>query len=408
MLSTLNIPAEDVEEPTMTVTEDKGLSLAYTLEYVCFTGDSGIFELKENEAGANTATVTTDATGLVTSYNVSFNASTNLALTSDGVPLDLAGSRSLSATYGATLTKKTSINHAAEPKTVAVTVKEATNGSYTVAWFDYAKGNFTMNPVANGDQVVVGMWLGIKVTPAEGYKVAQVKVNGKTTQTVVNGIYCFEVKDEAQTTEVVYVPENAALEATVNLAATENGTYSVIAFTIVGQAFNQDFDVENGAKLAYGQWLGISDAAAEGYEVAEVKVNDKVIASKTFGYYCFQFKGEAAELNVSVKYKAVGSSEQGGQQQVSGYKYAGNFGGFADFEFVFDLATGKGSFTMPGETATFDFVKGENGALVVSNYTGTKLTIKSVTLSANFVNLTVVASYNGAPDSTMNATLVTE
>ena len=396
MLSTLNIPAEDVEEPTMTVTEEKGLSAAYTLEYVCFTGDSGIFELKEASTGANTATVVTDSTGLVKSSTVTFNAHTSLALTQAGVPLDLAGTRTLSANHGATITKKSEIAHAAEAKKVAVTVTESENGTYTVAWFDYAKGSFAMNPVANGDQVEVGMWLGIKVTPAEGYKVAQVKVNGATTQVVVQGIYCFEVKDQAQTTEVTFIPENEEVvtEATIIFEQPEHATLAVsyLDFNNGGAAAPQTA-LQSGGKFTVDKtsyWLCFVVTPEEGYELDKILVNGK--EASNYGAWLYSIKS-AGEYTVVVTLKTTGSSEQGGQQQPAGFKYTGQFGPMP-VEFTFDLATGKGTYTMNSQTYTFDFVN-SNGVVTVSNFTCESVTITSITFAANFGTAEVVASWNG-------------
>lgn len=411
LLSTLNIPAEDVETPTMTVTEEKGLSAAYTLEYVCFTGDSGIFELKEATAGANTATVVTDATGLVKSSTVTFNAHTSLALTQDGVPLDLIGTRTLNVNHGATVTKKTEINHVTEAKKVAVTVKESTNGTYTVSWFDYAKGDFTMHPVTNGDEVAVGMWLGIRVTAAEGYKVGQVKVNGATTQVVVNGIYCFEVKDTAQTTEVEFISESEELvtDATVIFEQPQNGTLKVtyLDFNNGGAAAPQT-ELQSGDKFAVDKtsyWLCFAVTANEGYELDKILVNGQ--EASNYGAWLYSIKA-AGEYTVVVTFKSTAPEQggnQGGQQGApTSMKYTGNFGGFVNFEFTFDLATNTGTFTLGNNpTDTFDFTNAQ-GVITITNFTSSVLVVKSASISADFQTLTVVASYNGGADATMTGT----
>ena len=84
-------------------------------------------------------------------------------------------------------------------------------------------------------------------------------------------------------------------------------------------------------------------------------------------------------------------------------KYEGSMYG-VPFTFTFDLQTKKGTFTMQEVTDTFDFVANQDGSITISNFTSTKLVIKSASLTADYVTLTVVASYMGGADATMTGT----
>ena len=132
----------------------------------------------------------------------------------------------------------------------------------------------------------------------KGYKVGQVKVNGATTQVVVNGIYCFEVKDTAQTTEVEFISESEELvtDATVIFEQPQNGTLKVtyLDFNNGGAAAPQT-ELQSGDKFAVDKtsyWLCFAVTANEGYELDKILVNGQEASNYGAWLYSIKAAGE--------------------------------------------------------------------------------------------------------------------
>ncbi len=315
-----NVTLDMVEAPTKAL-DGNGVKLDWNLAYVAYVGDAGTFEFR----GTNAATVKANETGLITYSSIAYDAHLDMAIVNPPVPLDLDGTRSLQVNHGAQITKKTDIAHSA-PK-VAVNLAAAENGSYAVSWFDYANNSFAMTPVQNGGEVTVGMYLGIVVTPAEGYKVEFVKVNGVTTNILVNGIYCFLVGNSVQNISVTFVEESAAVEtdATINITQPENGSVAVsyIDYTQGGAQAPQT-QIQSGATIditAGEMWLVFAVTPAEGYELDSILVNGQ--AASNYGAWLFKLR-EAGEYNVVVTFKTIAGSEPVVQEAVVNYEQIEN------------------------------------------------------------------------------------
>ncbi|HQC30103.1 MAG TPA: DUF5011 domain-containing protein, partial [Acholeplasmataceae bacterium] len=66
------------------------------------------------------------------------------------------------------------------------------NGEFTVVSVDYDGGSMTPNPVSDGGMVPIGHYIVVNPTPAEGYVLKSVKINGKVVPQTM-GFYAFKV-----------------------------------------------------------------------------------------------------------------------------------------------------------------------------------------------------------------------
>ena len=101
-----NVTIDMMAEPVKSK-EDKLTVEDYSLSYVAYVGDAGTFEFNGN----NTAKVKYDSKGFISYFQVSYDAHLDMAIVNPPVPLDLDGTRTLEVNHGASITKKTDIDH---------------------------------------------------------------------------------------------------------------------------------------------------------------------------------------------------------------------------------------------------------------------------------------------------------
>ena len=149
------------------------------------------------------------------------------------------------------------------------------------------------------------MYLGITVTPAEGYDVQFVRVNGQTTSTIINGIYCFLVEEKVQNVDVTFIEAEAEPKyATITYDAPANGTLNLtyIDFNQGGAAAPQT-SIATGGQIdvtAGKMWLVFNVEPAEGYALDSITINGNPAVN--YGVWLYELKVEG-DYNCVVTFK---------------------------------------------------------------------------------------------------------
>ena len=282
LLDSTNVPVEDMDDTrTFVQNEDKGLTITSTMAYVGYTTDAGVSELSaqtEGKVGSN-VTVTTDAAGHVVSFNETYDeAKLEMPIMTPAPLLTLTGSHALTAEYGAEITKKATIDHEAAIGTVTFdAIKSDRKGKIDV----YTTVPGVMDPtkwtkVNSGDELKVGNWLCIKVTPAEGNTVKSITY-ANSSQTLVppaqaGGFYCFAVVPGAQE-----IGQNYDGSATIPVTAAvtvkkDSGVKSYELGYMVPPAYNDITKVTT--EVPVGKWLTVKVEVEDGYVVDKVLVGE--------------------------------------------------------------------------------------------------------------------------------------
>lgn len=288
-------------------TESDGLKVDIDMQYIGYFGDMGTFEFGTDDThkGA-TASIETDSKGYVTSFNQTLNNHLDMRISSTPTPLDLTGTRSLTATYNGTITKKVSadINQTLNNPTVAFENPD----NATVAVFDMViEGGrpTSTNPVTSGGAVAVGHWIAVKVTPTEGYEVDKVTVGGHDTMTMA-GFYCYQVTEDDYNLTLKIDAQTKSTDPN----APKTGT---IVITPVDHATVKAYDYKEGdnstlgtpsSTVTVGNFVAVKVECEAGYEVEKVTVNGKD-ATFLFGYYCSKANEAGVTYTVVVTLKAA-------------------------------------------------------------------------------------------------------
>ena len=208
--------------------ESDGLNIDMELKYVGYYTDGGASEIgvDATHTGA-TAKIQTNSKGYITSFSETMNNHLDMNIANPPFPLDYTGTRSLTATYDGTLTKKAAsdITQNLTPGTIEApkSVEHA-----TVVVGDFNKDGFKFT---EGTTVAIGHYVAVKVTPENGYIVSKVTING-TEATLMGSYYCImEMPAESgvkYTVAVVVIAEGAeAPKTTVNVNNVEGATVKV-------------------------------------------------------------------------------------------------------------------------------------------------------------------------------------
>jgi uncharacterized membrane protein len=288
--------------------DNDGLKIDIDMQYVGYYGDQGVVDMGTDttHTGA-TASITTTSDGYITSFSETMNNHMEMPVSTPPVPLDLTGTRSLTATYGGTLTKKTTITQ----NLVIPTVTFANSTNAAVAVTDMVIEGQTptsMTVMTSGDSIAIGHWVAVKVTTAEGYEVDTVTVGGKAT-TAIASYYCYQV------TEADY---NTELKVAVNIKTTSGevvttGTIVVDPATVEGctiKTYNYALGSDVGEEtttVTVGNFVAVKVECESGYEVASVTVNGNAAANYS-GYYCYKATEAGVTYTVTVTLKAAASS----------------------------------------------------------------------------------------------------
>lgn len=264
-----------------------GLRVEIGTKYVGYYGDAGTFEFGINDAHTGgSAVIETTGEGYVTSFIQSLDHHLDMAIVAPPVPLDYVGTRSLTASYGGILERKSPgdiVTLAGDP-----TVTFSGDDLAAVEVLDMVIEGQTptsMDPVTSGGTVAPGHWVAVKAAPAEGYEVSSVTVGGNETISIA-GFYCYQVKDADVNLEL-------KVSVTVRPVGLDpNVTTGTITVEPVEHAQITTFDFDYGAfsfvegtEVQMGHFVALQVACDEGYAVDTVKVNGE---DATFinGYYC--------------------------------------------------------------------------------------------------------------------------
>ena len=203
---TTTFEVDDINDSTYTVTSENGLDIEYKPSYVGYMTDQGYsdFGPQNGKDSAANIKISANEKGYVTSFEENYTASLDFAIMNPKPTVAIDGSRSLNVTYNTTLTEKKDSDIEHKDLSSKVIINDTNNGSYTVSWFDFENNSYEMHSVNNNDKVKVGYYLAIKPTAATGYEIDSVTVNGKETETIVNGLYCFKIENEDQKVSVSF------------------------------------------------------------------------------------------------------------------------------------------------------------------------------------------------------------
>ena len=291
-------------------TENSGLKTEIDMKYVGYYGDAGVFEFgtDSTHTGAS-ATIETNDKGYITSFSQTLNNHLDMAIVNPPVPLDLTGTRSITASYNGTITKKATSDIAQTLNKPTVTFADGTN--YTVSVTDMVitgQAPSSMEPMTSGDEIEIGHWVAVRVTPADGYEVTSVTVGGKATQQIA-GYYCYNVKEADYNTELKVAVAVKTAGADENTPGTIVLDPATVEHTTSIKTFDFDyssFAFVEGTTVAPGHFVALQIVCETGWIVDTVKVNGN---DATFinGYYCYMtavVAGEVYTVEVTVAEKA--------------------------------------------------------------------------------------------------------
>jgi len=284
--------------------ENDGLKVDIDMKYVGYYGDAGTFEFgtDSTHTGA-TAAIQTDGKGYITAFNQTWNNHLDMNIVSPAVPLDLTGTRSLTATYNGTITKKTA---SAIAQTLnKPTVSYGTFENATASVFDFVSTT-QMTPVASGGTVEVGHYIAVMVTPAQGYEVKEVTIGG-VAATAMGPAYVLMVTEDDYNKDFairVTVKEKDADETPANIVVNQVEHATVKTYDLDYKSA-QDMTFTESATVAIGHFAAIKVECESGYAVDTVTING---APATFmgGYYLVFASATAGQtINVVVTIKTA-------------------------------------------------------------------------------------------------------
>ena len=292
------------ESSYFTYTYDKaegdGLKVDIDMKYVGYYGDAGVFEFGTDatHTGAK-ASIETNDKGYITSFSQTLNNHLDMNIVNPAIPLDLTGTRSLTATYNGTITKKAAsdITQVLTPATVVVGAVEHA----TVTTYDFKQGDYSTLATPK-TTVTPGNFVAVKVVCDEGYEVSSVKVNNGDTQ-LINGYYCYMTPAESgQTFNVAVVVKKAGEAApttgTIVVAPVEHATVKTYDFNLQNTQGSLSATSDT---VTVGNFVAVKVECEAGYELVSVLVNGVagVDYSGGQGYYCVK-ADEAVVYNVIV------------------------------------------------------------------------------------------------------------
>ena len=305
-LDSTNLTSEDsISSQKFYKTKENGLKVHTVLDYVGYATDAGTSDLYGEGNEATTIDVTTDSKGYVLNYAETYNgASLDMPIMTPAPHLTITGTRSMSATYGEEITKKTTIPHEAVYGTL--NIKNSYDGGdvevRTCAPNDFAH----MTLAKNGDQVQVGNWICVKPTPYGNNTIKAVLVNVTSTPIggqAFNGWYCFEAVEGENRVSVNFEGDDVNTKAkyTVN---TDDGVESIEFVTFIAPNYSEitKLDVYE-VEATAATWVGVKVVTKDGYEVASVTSGEKE-GMLIQGYYCFTAY-EAGNYTINVTTKAA-------------------------------------------------------------------------------------------------------
>ncbi len=287
-------------------TEGDGLKVDINMQYVGYYGDTGgtfEFGTDETHKGA-TASIETDSNGFITSFSQTLNNHLDMRITSTPTPLDLTGTRSLTATYNGAITKKAAADITQTLNNPTVTFGDVENVTYSV--YDFASTS-DMKKLNSGDSLAVGRKVAVMVGAfEEGYELDTITINGVEAYKF-GPCYCYDVTEDDYNVELKVVVKvkstdpNAPTVGTIVVNPVES-------CTVVIADFYNNTTKDNVTTVEIGHFLAVKVTCDSGYELVSVKVNngteEKDITSATYGSpYCCYSISAAGTYTVTVTVK---------------------------------------------------------------------------------------------------------
>ena len=295
---------EDQVDPEYSGNDNGGLHVVYKPEYVGYKTDMGMSDFSNTDDGyAAEVVIDTNDKGYVTSFSETYNsAMLDFAIMEPKPRVTITGSRSFTASYGEELTRAESVPFA--PSKAVFEQNE--NG--VVAVYTCNPDEWTnMVEVKNGEALEMGKYVCIKVTPASGYAVDSVSLNGNANAIVQAGYYCFTVVP-GDNNIAVKLKALEPLYVTVNIATPENGSVKVtyLDFNNGGPAAPQT-EITTGGKVdanAGNMWIMFTVTPAEGYVLDKITVNGNPAVN--YNVWLYELKDKTVtEYNVVVTFKST-------------------------------------------------------------------------------------------------------
>lgn len=421
LLDSTNVELEFLDDTrSFEVNAKGGLDVKSTLEYVGYTTDGGTSELSpktDGKVGANIL-VSTDDKGRVVSFTSTYDeAQLEMPIMTPAPLLTLTGSHTFAAEYGATLTKKTTIDHEATFGTV--TLPALTTKGYAEVFYCKPEQADLANkkPVTATTEIPVGHWIIVKVTAAEGNNIEAVTY-ANNSQTLIppayaGGLYCFAAIP-GQNAIGVNISGSASLPETCTAtAAVKEGSHAtvkgLVGFTLVGQNPSAwDYVAADGFAYGADKWVALSVEAEEGYEISSVKVNGEA-APLIMGYYCvnaklpkaYSFEVETRELSPVITVDAPeGVTYQAVTFNVNGYAVE-NMTPVVDNKAIVGSWVGFAVTAPAGQKVVGVTVNGQSAMLMSGQYcynvkTADPLNVKVFTASENATNVLAFAGVQNA------------
>ena len=284
-LSSTAVSAEDCNDPYyFGKRKDGGLNIKTKVGYVGYKTDNGISDFSNHtDKYAAEAVVKTNSTGLVTSYEETYNnASLDFAIRTPAPTVVITGSRNFSANYGATFEKAGTIEHHLTKS--VITWDENPKCTFEV-YSCPADNKAAKTAIKSGDEVKVGDLLAVKVTPYGHNNIVNVALGTTSAEVSEDGFYYFEVSEGAKKLAANINGSDRKPDVKYATVTTEKGEH-VKSFTVKYRTYPnttalRDLDAQNRAPIGNANYLVLTAEFDEGYELDAFTVNGN--AAKPFG-----------------------------------------------------------------------------------------------------------------------------
>lgn len=306
-LSSTAVPAEDCNDPYyFGKRKDGGLNIKTKVGYVGYKTDNGISDFSNHtDKYAAEAVVKTNSTGLVTSYEETYNkASLDFAIRTPAPTVVITGNRNFSANYGATFEKAGTIEHHLTKS--VITWDENPKCAFEV-YSCPADNKAAKTAIKSGDEVKVGDLLAVKVTPYGHNNIVNVALGTTSAEVSDDGFYYFEVSEGAKKLAANINGSDRKPDVKYATVTTEKGDH-VKSFKVQYRNTSDktktfDLDEQNRAPIGENNFLVLTAEFDEGYELDAYTVNGKPAAN--FGAWCYSIKTEGTYLcKVTAKAKS--------------------------------------------------------------------------------------------------------
>lgn len=323
-LSSTSVAAEECNDPYyFGKRKDGGLNIKTKVGYVGYKTDNGISDFSNHtDKYAAEAVVKTNSTGLVTSYEETYNkASLDFAIRTPAPTVVITGSRNFSANYGATFEKAGTIEHHLTKS--VITWDENPKCTFEV-YSCPADNKASKTAIKSGDEVKVGDLLAVKVTPYGHNNIVNVALGTTSAEVSEDGFYYFEVSEGAKKLAANINGSDRKPDVQYATVTTEKGEH-VKSFTVKYRTYPnttalRDLDAQNRAPIGQANYLVLTAEFDAGYELDAFTVNGN--AASNFGQWCYAIKTEGTYA-CKVTAKAVSETPASKDVEFALHKDAG-------------------------------------------------------------------------------------